>query len=125
MDRRIFGSVIAILTVCGCGPLSGATAKPSLDLLRVVSQFNGKCISSSGPPDLLCQAVDFSAMTADGQILTVPTVLSAEERVYATRICDEFVKNRRDPLNLTLGYREIQVLGVSGEQLSVCMVRIP
>jgi hypothetical protein len=127
---RVAGIVVA-LAIAGCGSDGGAPADPAVeptveppafDLAAVKANFTDECKDPFVVDETFCEQVEISGMTADGEILNVPTTLAAEadDRGYA--ICDALAIAHFDLDGNDLGYSTIGILDRDGGNLAACNV---
>lgn len=114
---------MACMMLAACGG-SGASAPPTpaFDVGAVRANFTDECADPAVVDDLFCEQVVLSGMTAEGDILNVPTTLDPTANERADAICNQLAFAHFDAEGRDLGYRIIGVLDKDGGHASACTV---
>jgi hypothetical protein len=119
--RRLMLALVVVLAACG-GPAPTAAPTPAFDLAAVKANFTDECKDPMVVDDLFCEQVKVARMTADGEILNVPTTLNAASRERAEAICRQLTFAHFGAEGKDLGYRIVGVLDQDGGNAAACTV---
>lgn len=119
-------TLAVVLLLAGCASTPAATPPkaptPAFDLAAVKSNFTDECKDPAVVDKLFCEQVQIAGMTADGDILNVPTTLNASARDRASAICDQLVTAHFDAEGHDLGYKFIGILDRDGGHAAACAI---
>lgn len=106
------------------GPYPAPSASAAFDLALVQSNYRAECGDPIIVDDLFCQQVDIDGMIGAGDILFVPTGLSAVGMYdRASVICEMVLVAHFDgATGHDLGYRTVSILDMNGGNLLACDV---
>lgn len=117
--------LVFLVTACGGAPTvvvyePSAAPVAGFDLAAVKANFTDECKDPAVVDELFCTQVKIAEMTADDDILNVPTTLApeADDRAYA--ICDQLATDHFEPDGDDLGYNYIGILDMNGGNLAAC-----
>jgi hypothetical protein len=128
--RTASGLIVAValtLPACTSEPLghdgpSPTPEPPAFDVAAVKANFRAECRSPIVVDDAFCEQVKIGQMSAEGDILNVPTRLNAAADERAAAICDQFAVAHFDGEGNDLGYRFIGILDQDGGNAAACSV---
>ena len=112
-----------LLAGCSSATSTEAPATPAFDLGAVKANFTDECTDPFVVDDLFCEQVVITDMTADGEILNVPTTLNAAATDRAEVICNQLAVAHFDSSGTALGYEIIGILDQDGGNAAACTVR--
>ena len=99
------------------------TVEPAtFDVSAVRASFTEECKDPIVVDGTFCVQVAINEMSAEGDILTVPTTLNAMADDRAEAICDQLAMVHFDAEGEDLGYRIIGVLDQDGGNAASCTV---
>lgn len=127
-----------ILAACGASGPSAAESVieevqsqlPTLTADEIVAEVQAnaesECLAPAGVDELVCNGVDFDAITFEGGVLTVPTELEASAVADAEHVCDVFAgSHTNQQTGEDLGFLTIEVLSADGEMAASCSITEP
>ena len=140
---RSVGVLMLVLILSACGA-SGPSAAESL-IEEVESQLpaasalsadeiaaevqvdaESECVAPAGVDELVCNEVDFDAITFDDGVLTVPTELDASAVADAEHVCEVFgAAHTNQGSGEEYGFVTIEVLSADGEVATSCSITEP
>lgn len=101
----------------------GAPEPAAFDLALVRSNFTDECSDPIVVDEAFCDQVEISGMTADGDILNVPTGLNAASRDRGAALCEMLATAHFDgATGDPLGYEYVGILDMNGGNLAACTV---
>ena len=117
-------AIIGLLVAACSSPVASAkpAATPAFDIGAVRANFTDECQDPGVVDELFCQQVTIAGMSADGDILNVPTTLNAAAKDRGEVICKQFVFAHFDANAKDLGYRFVGILDKDGGHLAACAV---
>jgi hypothetical protein len=116
---------VALLGLVGCGAeesVSPTPEAPGFDVAAVQASFRAECESPIIVDDLFCEQVTIGGMTAEGDILNVPTGLNALADDRAQAICDQIAIAHFDGDGNDLGFNYFGILDQDGGNAAACVV---
>jgi hypothetical protein len=116
--------IAAVLVGCGTTEPAGddAPEPPTFDVAAVRASFAAECPQPLVVDALFCEQVEIDKLSADGDILIVPTLLAAAATNRARAICEQFATFHFDAEANDLGYTTIGILDRDGGNAAACSV---
>jgi len=121
MNRLSTIILTLLLAACsGAAPTEKPVATPAFDIAAVRANFIDECKDPAVVDALFCEQVMIPGMSADGDILNVPTTLASAARDRAAAICHQLVVAHFDADGKSLGYKFIGILDKNGGHAAAC-----
>ena len=127
MNRALCVIVAFVLVACGSTvsstPAPAATPRPAaFHLANVTASFINECARPLVVDELFCEQVHIGGMTAEGDVLTVPTTLDATARERALVICGQIARAHFNGVGADLGFASVGILDRDGGHVATCSV---
>jgi hypothetical protein len=111
-----------IVAACSAEAGASAPAGPAFDVAAVQANLRAECEDPIVLDELLCTQVDIDGLSADEDILYVPTTLNADADQRAGAICDQLALAHFDGDGNDLGYKFVGILDRDGGNAAACSV---
>jgi hypothetical protein len=123
MKRLLTIGILVAACAGATAPSEPDTPRPAaFDIAAVRQSFTEECADPFVVDDLFCDQVQVSGMSADDDILNVPTTLNAAAKDRAEAICNQIAFMHFDAEAVDLGYEYVGILDQSGGNLAACTV---
>lgn len=128
--RTLIITLALVLTACSSAPAAATPAPvttaepPWFDAAAVQASFVEECKDAGGADELLCLQVQVAGMSAEGDLLRVPTTLNAGAQGQGLALCEQLAWSHLLGRGMEghLGFRHIGVMDKNGGDLAACSV---
>lgn len=123
--RALILTAALVVAACGGASTTPTPEPPAYDLAAVKANFRDECLDPLVLTEDVCTVIDIDGMTADGNILNVPTSLPSGPRDEAEDACNQIAAAHFDLDGEPLGYEVIGVLFADGSNAAACTIDTP
>ena len=125
--RTLITVIALLLAGCSSTPAvtpAAAVEAPAFDVAAVRAYFVDECKDRAVADELLCLQVQVAGMSAEGDLLRVPTALNAAAQGQGAALCEQLALAhlRWRDMEGHVGYRHIGVMDQAGGALPACSV---